>query len=458
MRRAGLTALTVGALVERARWSVRVRVTAIASVFVLLVAAAGSVVTVALISHTISNDLIDSASQDAAAISAQLKRGVSPAEAATTGRNDVVVQLLGPDGGVVASDRPERLKVPLRSTPGVTESAVVPGLHDSFTLVARPTRNDRVSLIIVGRSTEQRNETRAEAAGTLAVAVPLLVIALGIILWISIGRALRPVEVMREEAGSITAAHGRRRLAVPPGEDEIPRLARTLNEMLDRIDEGQRLQRQFVSDASHELRSPLAVIRQSAEIARDYPQRVSPEALADDVLAESGRLEDLVTALLLLARLENDETILDEVVDLDDLVLTEISRPRARDGVTVDARGVGAGRTQGSAVLLGQVVRNLLDNAFRHASSKVAVSLREEGDDVVLDVSDDGPGIPVPDRGRVFERFVRLDDARARDDGGSGLGLAIVRKIVETSGGAVQVSDATLGGARFTVRLPRVVD
>ena len=458
MRRRGLTALTVGAIAERARWSVRFRVTAVASVFVLLVTAAGSVAMVAVISHTISNGLIDSASQDAAAIAAQLKRGVSPAAAATTGRNDVVVQLLGPDGSVVASDRPERLKVPLRDTAGVTESAVVPGIHDSFTLVARPAADRRVSLIIVGRSTEQRNETRAEAAGILAIAVPLLVFALGLILWISIGRALRPVEVMREEAGSITAAHRRRRLAVPPGEDEIPRLARTLNEMLDRIDEGQRLQRQFVSDASHELRSPLAVIRQSAEIARAYPQRVSPEVLADDVLAESERLEDLFTALLLLARLENDEAIVDEVVDVDDLVLTELSRPRARDDVTVDAHNVGAGRTHGSAVLLGQVVRNLLDNAFRHASSTVTVILAEQGDDVVLEVSYDGSGIPVVDRERVFERFVRLDDARARDDGGSGLGLAIVRKIVETSGGDVEVVDADSGGARFMVRLPRVAE
>jgi signal transduction histidine kinase len=416
------------------------------------------VVIVAMISHTISHSLIDSASQDAAAIDAQLARGVNPAAAATTGRNDVVVQLLGPDGAVVASDRPERLKVPLRTTPGVTESAVVPGIHDTFTLVARRSHDARVSLIIVGRSTEQRNETRAETAGILAVAVPLVVLALGLILWVSIGRALRPVEVMREEADTITAAALRRRLAVPAGDDEIPRLARTLNEMLDRIDEGQRLQRQFVSDASHELRSPLAVIRQAAEIARSYPDRVRPEALADDVLAESGRLEELVTALLLLARLENGDASANDVVDLDDLVLTELARARTPEGVTIDGRGVGAGRTRGSAVLLGQVVRNLLDNAVRHATSKVVVSLSEHDDQVVLEVSDDGPGIAPADRSRVFDRFVRLDDARARDEGGSGLGLAIVRKIVDTTGGEVAISDAGTGGATFTVRLPRVAD
>jgi signal transduction histidine kinase len=268
----------------------------------------------------------------------------------------------------------------------------------------------------------------------LAVAVPLVVLVLGLILWVSIGRALRPVEVMREEADTITAAQLRRRLAVPPGDDEIPRLALTLNEMLDRIDEGQRLQRQFVSDASHELRSPLTVIRQAAEVARAYPQRVEPGALADDVLAESERLEALVAALLLLARLEGDAGT-SEVVDLDDVVLREVARARTTCAKDIDEHEVGAGRTRGTSVLLAQAVRNLLDNACRHAAHRVTVRLGEQGDQVVLEVADDGPGIPPVDRARVFERFVRLDDARARDEGGSGLGLAIVRKIVDSSGG-----------------------
>ena len=446
-------------LLDRVRTSVRLRITLVASVFVLLVTAVGSVVIVAMISHTIANSLIDSARLDAIAINAQLKRGVSPAEAATTGRNDVVVQLIGPDGNVVASDRPARLQVPLRTTPGVTDSAVIPGLADSFTLVAqRATGTQGVTLIIVGRSTEQRNETRAEAAGILAVAVPLIVLALGLILWESVSRALLPVEVMRDEAARITVAQLRRRLPVPEGEDEIPRLARTLNEMLDRIDEGQRLQRQFVSDASHELRSPLAVIRQSAEVAKAYPDRVDITSLADDVLDESQRLEGVVTALLLLARLEGAEPGDHEVIDLDDVVLTEVARAEKVEGLTVDVHGVGAGQVRGSSVLLGQVVRNLLANARRHAASKVTVTLREVDGAVELCVADDGRGIAPADRSRVFDRFVRLDDARARDEGGSGLGLAIVRKIVDSAGGSVEIDDSTNGGARFVVRLPAVAD
>jgi signal transduction histidine kinase len=444
---------------DRVRASVRLRITLVASLFVLLVTTVGSVVIVVMISHSISHSLVVSAREDAAAIHAQLRRGVSPAEAATTGRNDVVVQLLDANGAVVASDRPERLKVPLRTSPGVTESTPVPGLDDTFTIVARSSKDTgAVRLIIVGRSTEQRDETRAETAGVLAVTVPLVVAALAVILWFSVGRALRPVEVMRDEADSITAAHLRRRLAVPPGSDEIPRLARTLNAMLDRIDEGQRLQRQFVSDASHELRSPLTVIRQSAEVARSHPERVGTAALADDVLAESDRLEQLVSALLLLARMEDGESGDVEVIDLDDIVLTEVARVRERWSVRIDAHAVGAGRTRGSAVLLGQVVRNLLDNAGRHAATSVAVSLAEHDGEVVLEVADDGSGIPVADRSRVFERFVRLDESRARDDGGSGLGLAIVRKIVDTCHGTVEIGESPGGGARFIVRLPRVAD
>lgn len=441
------------------RASVRLRVTVVASVFVLLVTTVGSVVVVAMLSHSISHSLIDSAREDAAAIHAQLRSGVTPAEAATSGRHDVVVQLLDAHGRVLASDRPERLTVPLRTTPGVTESTAVPGLHDTFTLVARSsTGTGDVVLIVVGRSTEQRDETRAEAAGILAITVPLVVLALALIVWVSVGRALRPVEVMRRETDSITAAHQRRRLAVPPGEDEIPRLARTLNEMLDRVEEGQRLQRQFVSDASHELRSPLAVIRHSAEVARMHPEQVGVASLADDVLAESARLEQLVSALLLLARLESGDDIGTDVVDVDDLVLMEVARARDRWRVDIDPSGVGAGRTAGSVVLLGQVVRNLLDNACRHAESTVSVALREHDDVVELRIADDGSGIAPDDRGRVFERFVRLDEARARDEGGSGLGLAIVRKIVESFRGSVEVDESAGGGALFVVRLPRLVD
>lgn len=447
-------------VLDRVSVSVRARVTALASLFVLLVSSIGSVILVLVISHSISTSLIASAKQDASAINAQLGRGVSPAAAATTGRHDVVVQLLDTSGTVIGSDHPERLEVPLMTAPGVRKSEIVPGVHDKFTVVARKASpGTQVVLIVVGRSTEQRDETRAETAGVLAVSVPLTVAALALIIWFSVGRALRPVEVMREEADQITAAHLPRRLAVPEGDDEIPRLAHTLNEMLDRIEEGQRLQRQFVSDASHELRSPLAVIRQAAEISQAHPDRLGAEQLAADVLHESARLESLVSALLTLARLESGTDSPTQLVDVDDLVFTEVSRRRTvEQGIAIDVSGVGAGRTTGNPVLIAQVISNLLENAVRHARMSVRVSLHQTGGSTTLIVDDDGTGIPVDQRELVFERFVRLDEARARDDGGSGLGLAIVASIVHSYHGSVRVSESPAGGARFEVLLPMAAE
>jgi signal transduction histidine kinase len=140
-------------------------------------------------------------------------------------------------------------------------------------------------------------------------------------------------------------------------------------------------------------------------------------------------------------------------VDLDDLALSEARRVR-RSGLAVDTAGVGAGRVRGDQTALAQVVRNLVDNAARHAEVTMAVTVRVADDGVELVVEDDGPGIPEAQRQRVFERFVRLDEARARDAGGSGLGLAIVQQIVTAHHGTVAVSTSGLGGARFVVRLP----
>ena len=262
---------------------------------------------------------------------------------------------------------------------------------------------------------------------------------------------------MRREAAVITSAHLDRRLPITPGDDEIPRLARTLNEMLDRIDASQRLQRQFVSDASHELRSPLATLRQLAEVAEGYPGRVETADLAADVLAEEQRMEDLVNALLVLARLDDAPAPATTGRSTWTTWCSMEARRQRDGGARIDVSGVSAGQVAGHPVLLGQAVRNLLANAVRHARDRVTVTLDEHDDRVLLVVDDNGPGIPEEERTRVFERFVRLDESRARDDGGgAGLGLAIVRKVVESSGGTVVVGDAPGGGARMTVSLPAV--
>ena len=165
-------------------------------------------------------------------------------------------------------------------------------------------------------------------------------------------------------------------------------------------------------------------------------------------------MEDMVTGLLTLAKLEDRDHDSGHVVDLDDVVLAEVKRARRADGPEIDASRVGAGQVPGEAILYAQMVRNLLSNAARHARTRVEVSLREEEDRVRLVIADDGAGIPADQRERVFGRFVRLDDARARDAGGSGLGLAIVAKVAASAGGTVEVDDSPHGGARFTITLP----
>jgi signal transduction histidine kinase len=435
---------------------IRVRVTAAAGLAVLLLAVAGSLLFMRELHSSLEAGLIATSSQDIADLSAQLGKGSSPQQLVVTGGNDVVVQLLDADGKVLAGHAGPASHRPLMSAPGTETDARVPGRDDRYTIVARRTRGTgAVSLVVAGRSTEQVQRATAISLGLLSLAVPLVVALLSVTVWISIGRALRPVEAMRRQADEITSARLDRRLPIPPGSDEIPRLAVTINEMLDRIQRSHVRQRQFVSDASHELRSQLAVIRQSAEVAHSYPGRVSTADLADDVLAESRRLEDLVNALLMLARLDDAKVVTDSApVDLDDIVLQEANRVRTVPGLTVDVSHVSAGQVRGGGVLLGQVVRNLVDNAVRHATSRIMIGVREERDWVEMTVEDDGDGIAPAERDRIFDRFVRLDSARAREEGGAGLGLAIVRNIVELAHGTVAVDSSSCGGARFTVRLP----
>jgi signal transduction histidine kinase len=225
--------------------------------------------------------------------------------------------------------------------------------------------------------------------------------------------------------------------------------------MLARLEASQTRQRQFVSDTSHELRSPIASIREQAEVAHAHPDRVETDAMAASVLADALRLQALVEDLLLLARA--DEQTLElrgRPVDLDDVVFDEVKQLRPASELHIDVSAVSAARVTGDEAALRRVVRNLLDNAVRNASAQVAVSLAEVDGVARLRVDDDGPGIQSSDRERVFERFVRLDEARARESGGVGLGLAIVVELVREHAGSVVATDSPLGGAGFEVSLP----
>ncbi|WP_203136497.1 sensor histidine kinase [Microbacterium sp. JZ31] len=361
--------------------------------------------------------------------------------------DDELVQVVD-DAGTILATADEVAEVRL---PPVREPTIADVDGEPVLLVSEDAGDD--PSVVVGVAIDDQLETLSTVTVLLGVAVPLVAILVAVTTWVVSGRALWPVTRIRREVDDITAERLDRRVPVPGTGDEIAALAVTMNGMLDRLDRSARAQRAFVSDASHELRSPLATMRQHAEIALAHPQSTSVEELAEVVHEEGLRLQGIVDALLLLARLGEGAHEATEAVDLDDLALAEVARLRAQ-GLQVDAAGIGAARAAGSARLFGQLLRNLCDNAARHARGRVAIATRAQGGRVILSVEDDGTGVPPAERERIFERFVRLDEARARDAGGSGLGLAIVGGIADAAGGSVSVDESRWGGARFTITLP----
>ncbi len=291
----------------------------------------------------------------------------------------------------------------------------------------------------------------------LMVAAPVLAALGALVAWWLGTRALRPIQRMTAEVDRIGAEDLSRRVPVPGSADEVGELARTMNHMLARVESSHDSQRRFVADASHELRSPVSILKHESELALAYPERFTVPELAALTNSESGRLGAMVDDLLVLAAegvagytARNGDGA-EYITDLDEVVLTEAARPRR---VLIDTSAVSAGRVRGRRDQVQRAVTHLLDNAARHASTTVVVSVNSTEHGVEMVVADDGSGVDPGDRDRIFERFVRLDEARARDDGGAGLGLAVVKAIVEAGGARVNVADSPLGGAAFTVHWP----
>jgi signal transduction histidine kinase len=309
--------------------------------------------------------------------------------------------------------------------------------------------------VLVARSTADVTQGVHLLRVTLLVAFPLLVALLAAVSWRVVGAALRPVEALRAGAEEITGGTRHGRLPIPDsGEgDEIHRLAVTLNGMLGRLDAARARQRSFVADAAHELRSPLTNMRTEIEVAQRLPDSTDWPALAGDLLTDVDRLSRLVDDLLLLARADDATTraaAAMEEVELGQMLADVVGHyPAVHYERPAQAQPV-----VGEWDALRRVVSNLLDNAVRHASSRVELTVGDDGAYRRISVVDDGPGIPATDRERVFDRFTRLDDARARDAGGSGLGLAIVRELVRRHHGTVTLGDAG-PGLRVEVRLPK---
>jgi signal transduction histidine kinase len=288
----------------------------------------------------------------------------------------------------------------------------------------------------------------------LGTSVVLLVITT-IIIWFGVGRALRPVERISEQLDTLSASDLNRRLPVPRSDDEIAHLARTANASLARLDEAVTRQRRFVSDASHELRNPIAGMRTKLEVELSDPEpdTRSRELLLTELLSDTERLENIVSDLLELARLDTDVATQREPVDLTAVITGEFVDKRRHPALRVHASG--PVHVTINRLRLVRVLTNLIANAERHARSRIDIIVERDGDASVVEVHDDGAGIPVMDRERIFERFARLKESRERDPGGSGLGLPISRAIVRASGGSLTAGHSDLlGGAVFTLRIP----
>ncbi|MCW2642409.1 MAG: integral rane sensor signal transduction histidine kinase [Dactylosporangium sp.] len=449
----------------RGRLGVRLR-SALAAAAVVAVAllVAGLVVvsiTRAALTSNVDAAATQRAGEVAAALTAGRDAGLRSALRSPPGEQ-TIVQVVGPaDTVTVASagvDGEPPLS-PLRPPVGQTlrEQRTLPVAdQDTFRIVAVGVETPQgARTVLVGQSLRPVADSVRVLSAILLGGLPLLVLVVGAATFVFVARSLRPVEAIRRRVAGITGRDMQARVPVPAAHDEIAALAETMNDMLDRLESTVTVQRRFLADASHELRSPLATVQVGLDIlasSHDLPD-VSQQHV-ERLRTETVRLGRLVGDLLLLARVdEHGLAPRRDDVDLDDLAYAERDRlaaehPRLRLQLTIKPV-----RVQGDPHHLGRALRNLVDNAARYARTTVTIRVWADPTAAYVEVDDDGPGIPAADRGRIFDRFVRLDDSRSRTDGGTGLGLPIAREIIAVHGGAVTVIDSD-SGAVLRIRLP----
>ena len=451
------------------RLGVRSRAT-VAAVFVVAVAlAAGTLGLLKLTGDRIESSIRDAVMARADGIVALIAAGA--VEDPLPGRDpERLGQIIDSSGAVIAADRAiagvpalveidvtlgeERISTRDDILEGYEDEAA--GLEDQgpYAIVVRGvTLPGGPGTVIVAASLEDAAQARNAVLPALGIGLPSLLALVGLTVWLLTGRALRPVEEMSVEAGRISALALDRRLPLPGSGDELHRLAEVLNDMLDRLEESALRRSRFVADASHELKSPLAAMRTMVEVSA---REGTPDAeLLADLGGEIERMQTLVADLLFLAR--HDESRphgIGEEVDLDQVVSSVAGVLRVGSTVQLDTSGVLPVRVAGDPDRISQFVRNIMENALRHATSTVWVETAREAGRATVVVSDDGPGVPAEEEGRIFERFVRLDDSRARDTGGAGLGLAVARAIVREYGGDLAIIESRHGGATFGAWFP----
>jgi signal transduction histidine kinase len=424
--------------------SIRFRITALAALVVLGVLLLAGIGLVVVQRRVLIEGLTESLDRRADEIATSLAARQAPEERVGVGDDDAYVVVTAADGSVVWS-----------APAGVVVDEDTPGFLEVTRAIETPNGSQRV---VVAGPLDDIDEATRVLVVSLAVAIPVVVGLLATLIWWLIGRTLRPVESIRSEVAGIGGSDLHRRVPLPDSGDEIESLARTMNDMLGRIEDATERQRQFVADASHELRTPLTRMRTQLEVELRHPSGAASD-IEQNVLDDTLGMQRLVDDLLYLARSDSGAQGQPrrERVDLDEIVHAQASR-FVYDGVAIHAGPFASVQVAGDARALDRAVANVVENAARYATTEVTLTTQQKGESVVLLVADDGPGIPPADRERIFERFARVDGARSTTTGGTGLGLSIARDIIERHGGTISVDPTWSAGARFSIRLPGARD
>lgn len=445
------------------RWAVSVKAKTVLSAVVVLGVALSlaGILLVAELSHAQLGGVDQALRLELASVSTVARSGTLAQPLQIASQETSFIQVVDAHGRVIASSaslvgESRILTVnPANATVFFTRGNLPIGSGERYRVAAETISTPAGKMTVyVGESLVVVDRSIHDVVLGLLLADPFLLTIAGLLVWWLVRKALMPVEAIRSEVEVISGSELGRRVAEPAVRDEIGRLATTMNRMLERLEKASSRQKSFVADASHELRSPLAAAQTELEVSLTYVETTDWPESARIALGELERVRRIVDDLSLLAKYDEDELPAAMLpVDLEEIVMDQCSRLRRMFRATVDVAQVSGARVTGDEEQLGRVVWNLLDNAQRHALQRVSVSLTALDGRAVLQVADDGAGVKPEDRTRIFERFVRTDNVRARADGGSGLGLAIVAEIIAAHHGSIEVEDAN-PGAEFIVRLP----
>ncbi|MFG2090501.1 MULTISPECIES: ATP-binding protein [unclassified Spirillospora] len=450
----------IGDLMSPSCWSVRTRVTAAATLVVALLLVIGVVLFYQTVRATVYQGLHDRAGAAVAEL-ATLVRTSDPRGTVPVQNTDFnVLQVVTEKGGILASSESLRGHGPLEvPAPRVVDEPVyrtidIQGKGPVYLVTERIQTPDGRRIVHAGAPITVFIRYQGLFIGMLVAVVVLGTAAAGWIVSLSVRRALRPVRTMSAELADITGRALDRRVTVPDPVDEVSELAESVNVTLGRLEEFFTRQRAFVADVSHELRSPLTGLRAELEVALEHPEDEDWPAVARAALADADRLQGIVSDLLILAKLGAGVQVARQLIDLGEMVRAETARRARRVPVEIAVdEGIMVRVTPHH---MARLLTNLLDNAERHAESRIRVTVTTAGPDAVMEVRDDGAGIAPEDRERIFRRFHRLAEGRASDPGGTGLGLTISRDIARAHGGTLIAADSDKGG-RLVLRIPRPV-